>query len=53
MDKTNVQQTSGNFTETCTFRRDFKTIWSQIPMTDDQTYSYTVGYKIYRSIDYA
>ena len=41
------------FFEQCTFTRDFKTIWSDIPLMKNTEYKYIVGYKVYKSTGFA
>ena len=42
-----------DYQEVCTFVRDFKTIWSEIPLKAGTTYQYTAGFKVYKSTGFA
>ena len=42
-----------DYFESCTFTRDFKTIWSDIPIVAGTTYNYIAGYKVYKSTGFA
>ena len=41
------------YSETCTFRRDFKTMWSDIPIIPGTVYEYIAGFKVYKSTGFA
>ena len=41
------------YSETCTFTREFKTIWSEIPIVPGKVYKYIAGYKVYKSTSFA
>ncbi len=45
--------TKQEYVESCTFSRDFRTIWSDIPIMPGKVYKYIAGYKVYKSTSFA